>query len=253
MREYKRVLAKVLETGQIRPCRQNTTVISLFNQNLTIDLLEGFPLLTCKKINFNNIVNELFWFLRGDSNVVNLRSKGTKIWDAWEGKGRIPYSYNWRHPKNDQIANLISGLKSDPYSRRHIVNAWDHTELKEYALPACHSFFQCYVGEHGLQLSIYIRSSDLFIGLPYNIASYALLLHLLAKECNYIPYKLHFTLGDAHIYETHEKVCREYIYKRSCRKLPGLVLNTDINTLKESEVKVINYNPYPQLKAELYV
>ena len=237
MRSYLNQLKFVQEVGIDKVDRTGVGTRSWSKgMQLSFNLNAGFPLITTKEVSFKNIVAELLWFLKGETNVNSLKDRGCNIWNPWapeDGELGKVYSYQWRRFNDhvDQIANLINGLKEDPYSRRHIVTAWNPSDLQEQALPACHTFFQVITDEPGtLNLHLYMRSSDMFIGLPYNIASYALLLHLIASNLEQKPGELTISIGDAHIYQNHLNL----VSKQCLRKpfeLPKLTINHKVNLI----------------------
>ena len=258
---YKNLVKDVINNGIKRNDRTGVGTVSMFGYNLRISLKNGFPLLTTKKLNTKAIVEELIWFLSGSTNIKNLQSKGVRIWDSWADDngdvGKI-YGYQWRSWSGqiDQIRNLIKNLKTDPYSRRHVISAWNVGDLNQMSLPPCHLMFQFFVS-HDRKLSclFYMRSCDIGIGLPFNIASYALLTHMIAQVSGYNVGDLIVSLGDAHIYLNHiEKL--EAQLTREPRQLPTLLLNSDvldIDDFKSADVYFENYNPHPWFKLDVAV
>ena len=263
--QYAQLLDQILTHGKERNDRTGVGTISLFSpQKLEFDLQRGFPLLSLKKVSLKNIATELLWFLRGDTNTAYLHEHGCKIWDAWadaDGNlGKI-YGYQWRRlPENDQIQTLINGIKNDPFSRRLIVNAWNAAELKDMNLTPCHCFFQCYVDCGYLHLKLVQRSWDVFLGAPYNIASYALLMHILARETGLFVGRLIIEAGDAHIYKNHLPQVKELLSRCNShtqfQPQPALVFNTE-NTAFDgyapSDFSLVGYNPLPAIHAPVAV
>lgn len=267
---YLSLLSRLLSCP-LRPDRTAVGTRGFFSYHFTVPLREGYPLLTTKKVHFPSILYELFWFLRGDTNVAYLHQHRVTIWDEWadsEGELGPIYGYQWRKwpgykgETYDQIAQVISGLRKDPYSRRHVVSAWNVAHLPQMALAPCHVLFQFYVEvpddqkalPQRLSLQVYQRSADVFLGLPFNVASYALLLSMVAQCVGMQPHELHFTLGDVHLYVTHEEVARVQL-TRTPRPLPRLVLPavTDIDAFEPEAIQLLDYNPHPALKAPIAV
>ena len=264
MQSYLNILKDVLETGQPRRERTGTGTVSKFGVHARYDLTKGFPLLTTKKVHLRSIIYELLWFLKGDTNVKYLQDHSVTIWDDWADKngdlGPI-YGYQWRSWKNgdkciDQIADVIEQIKTNPTSRRLIVNAWNVADIDKMALPPCHTLFQFYVGDSGqLSCQLYQRSADLFLGVPFNIASYSLLTMIIAHVCNLVPYQFIHTIGDAHIYSNHIPQVKMQL-ARQPRKLPTLILNHKICRIEDfryEDFQLINYEPHPRIKAEIAV
>jgi len=277
VRQYHDLLRLVLEEGQPRPDRTGTGTLSIFGAQARFDLRPsgpGFPLLTTKKLHIKSIIYELLWFLRGDTNVKYLNEHGVSIWDEWADEkgnlGRV-YGAQWRdwHGENgvrvDQIDNVISEIKKNPNSRRLIVSAWNPAEIKKMALPPCHVLFQLYVsaaadssgGEQRGELScqLYQRSCDLFLGVPFNIASYALLTMMMAQVVDLTPGDFVHTFGDLHLYNNHLDQAREQL-TRDCRPLPRMKLNPAIKNIgdfKFEDFELIDYNPHPSIKAPIAV
>lgn len=262
MKQYIDLINRVLENGSERTDRTGTGTISVFGERLEVDLSEGFPLLTTKRIHWKSVVYELLWFLKGRTDVKYLQDRGVTIWDEWQMEdGTIGhgYGYQWRHWRYDvdQIAKLCHGLKWDPYSRRHIVTSWNPYEISRTSLPPCHCFFQCYVNKRdlSLDLQLYQRSGDLFLGVPFNIASYALLVCLLCHCTALQPGRLIINFGDAHIYLNHLKQLDEQL-TRDPRPLPSIEIINERDHPWEFEyedIKLINYHPHPAIKAEVAV
>lgn len=266
MIQYNKLLLDIARKGQPRPDRTGTGTTSLFSpEDMHFDLEEGFPIQTTKKVHFKSVVAELLWFLLGSTNIAYLVRNGVKIWNEWadEGGELGPiYGKQWRKwatqhgSRIDQIKQLIEGLKSDPFSRRHIVSAWNVADLSKMALQPCHVLFQCYVdNSNGLHLKLYQRSADAFLGVPFNIASYALLCHLLARAAGLTARRLIISLGDAHIYNNHfEQV--QTVLNRPPRPLPTLQFNTeniDIDQYKIEDFELVGYDPHPAVKAPISV
>lgn len=262
MYEYLNLVATVLRDGEVRNDRTGVGTISCFGLNATYDLRRGFPLLTTKKVRFDSVVKELLWFLRGETNVNTL---GCGIWDAWADEngdlGPI-YGHNWRSwgkcegaPGVDQIADVIDGIKRDPYGRRHIVSAWNVADLPKMALPPCHLLFQFYVSTQGwLDCKLYQRSADLALGVPFNIASYALLLTMVAHATGYNPRFLHHSFGDVHIYQNHVEGLKLQM-SRPVWSPPQLVIEgpTDIDQIREEHIHLRWYDPHPAIRFEVAV
>jgi len=260
--QYLDILQDLLNNGLSKADRTNTGTLSTFGRMLRFDLQQGFPLLTTKKLNTKAIIVELLWFLSGDTNIKYLNDHGVHIWDAWAkedgGLGKI-YGYQWRHFGSiapiDQIEDLICGLKNNPHSRRHVVTAWNPEELDEAALPPCHILWQCYVIDGKLSLLFYMRSSDVFIGLPFNIASYALLTHMIAQQCDFQVRELVVSLGDTHLYQNHLKQAKLQL-QRAPRPFPQLHIKrqpADIFSYHPDDFEFVGYDPHPHIKAPVAV
>jgi thymidylate synthase len=264
MRAYLNLLRHVMDHGVDRQDRTGTGTRSVFGHQARYDLREGFPLVTTKKIHLRSVVHELLWFLRGDTNVRSLNEQGVTIWDEWAdadgGLGRIYGAQwrSWRRPDGgvvDQIADVVERIGSDPASRRLVVTAWNPGELDQMALPPCHMVFQFYVAEGRLSCQLYQRSADLFLGVPFNIASYALLTHMIAQVTGLGVGDFVHTLGDAHIYSNHFEQVREQL-SREPRPLPTLRLNESVRDLlafRYEDVQVVGYDPHPAIKAPVAV
>lgn len=267
--EYLDALEYVLSEGEERTDRTGTGTRSIFGLNLSFDNHDTFPILTTKRVHFKSVVGELLWMLSGSVNVKELREKyGVTIWDEWEqedGSIGTGYGAQWRGAfwsdgegvifQVDQMQELIDGIIADPYSRRHIVNAWNVGQIEDMALPPCHTMFQCYVHTDGtLDLQLYQRSSDMFLGLPFNIAQYALLQRIIAELTGKEPGKLHITIGDAHIYSNHYEQVGEQL-GREPRLAPKLAMGvpTGLDDLKVSDFRLIGYDPHPTIKAPVAV
>lgn len=262
--EYLGLLASVLLENNEKQDRTGTGTLSLFGYQMRFDLAKGFPLLTTKKLHVKSIIHELLWFLSGDTNIGYLKENKVRIWDEWADEngdlGPI-YGRQWRSfPKPDsgtvdQIKNLIEGIKKDPNSRRHIVVAWNPGEIDKMALPPCHCLFQFYVSKGKLSCQLYQRSADVFLGVPFNIASYALLTHMIAQQCDLEVDEFIWTGGDCHVYKNHIDQADEQLMHREPRALPTLQLKKakDIFSYKYEDFEFINYNPHPAIKAKVAV
>ena len=263
-RRYLELLGEVLERGARKTDRTGTGTLSLFGRQLRFSLGEGFPLLTTKKLHFKSILYELLWFLRGDTNVRWLQERGVSIWDEWaDEKGELGpvYGYQWRHWRTpdgreiDQIANLVASLKSKPDSRRHIVTAWNPADVDKMALPPCHALFQFYVADGKLSCQMYQRSADLFLGVPFNIASYAALTLMAAQVAGLEADEFVLTLGDAHLYLNHLEQARLQL-ERQPKPLPQLRINPavkDIFGFAYEDFSLEGYEPHPAIKAPIAV
>ena len=264
MRQYHDLLRLVLEQGEPRNDRTGVGTLSIFGAQARFDLRRNFPLLTTKKVHLKSIIYELLWFLRGDTNVRYLNEHGVTIWDEWADEhgnlGRV-YGAQWRDWRGengvrvDQIDNVISEIQKNPQSRRLIVNAWNPAEIDQMALPPCHVLFQFYVQDDELSCQLYQRSADLFLGVPFNIASYALLTLMVAQVVALRPGDFVHTFGDLHLYQNHLEQAREQL-TRDCRSLPRLKLNPaikDIRDFKFEDFELIGYDPHPSIKASIAV
>ncbi len=265
MREYQRLLALVLEHGAPRAERTGVGTRAVFGAQARFDLRAGFPLLTTKKLHLKSIIHELLWFLRGDTNVGYLREHGVTIWDEWADPatgdlGRV-YGAQWRDWRTadgrhiDQIANVIAQIKKTPHSRRLIVSAWNPGEIEGMALPPCHALFQFFVNDGELSCQLYQRSADLFLGVPFNIASYALLTMMVAQVCGLRPGEFVHTFGDLHLYENHLEQARLQL-SREPRPLPVMRLNPAIERIEDfryEDFTLENYDPHPAIKAPIAV
>ena len=262
--QYLDLLRTVLETGVDRPDRTGTGTRSIFGYQMRFDLSRGFPLLTTKKLHVKSIIYEVLWFLRGDTNVRWLQEHGVKIWDEWadeNGDLGPVYGSQWRSWPDgrggtiDQIANVVEAIKTKPDSRRHIVTAWNPAEVDEMALPPCHCLFQFYVAQGRLSCQLYQRSADIFLGVPFNIASYALLTHMVAQVTGLGVGDFVHTFGDAHLYSNHVQQAHEQL-SRMPRPLPRLTLNPVRKSIFEFEFEdfmLTGYDPHPHIKAEVSV
>jgi thymidylate synthase len=264
LRQYLDLLALVRDTGLRKPDRTGTGTRSLFGQQIRFDLAAGFPLVTTKKVHVKSVVHELLWFLQGSTNVRYLNEHGVTIWDEWAGPdGELGPVYgrqwrSWPTPDGgyvDQISNLVAGLKRDPDSRRHIVSAWNVGELDGMALPPCHCLFQFYVGEGRLSCQLYQRSADLFLGVPFNIASYALLTLMVAQVTGLEPGEFVHSFGDVHLYENHLEQA-DLQLTRAPRPLPRMEINPEVKSLFDfvyEDFKLLGYDPHPALPAKVSV
>ncbi len=264
MKQYLDLLRHIRQNGTIKDDRTGVGTQSVFGYQMRFDLSEGFPLLTTKKVHLKSIIYELLWFLSGDTNIKYLNDHGVTIWDEWadaDGNLGPVYGHQWRSWPTadggtvDQISNLVRDLKNNPDSRRHIVCAWNPGEVDKMALPPCHALFQFYVARGKLSCQLYQRSADVFLGVPFNIASYALLTMMLAQVCGYTPGEFVHTLGDAHIYRNHfEQVATQL--SREPRPLPKMVINSDrkdIFGFEYEDFTIEGYDPWPLIKAPIAV
>ncbi len=264
MKQYLDLLSHVMEHGTRKEDRTGTGTVSTFGAQMRFDLSEGFPLLTTKKLHLKSIIHELLWFLKGDTNTKYLNDHGVKIWNEWADEngnlGHI-YGYQWRSwptPDGntiDQVSAVVDSLKQNPDSRRHIVSAWNVGELEKMALPPCHILFQFYVADGKLSCQLYQRSADIFLGVPFNIASYSFLLMMMARVTGLQPGEFIHTLGDAHIYLNHKEQVKLQL-TRGPRPLPSVKLNPEIKSLFEfsfGDFTIENYDPHPHIKGAISV
>ena len=264
MRQYLDLLDHILKNGHKKDDRTGTGTISTFGYQMRFDLSKGFPLLTTKKVHLKSIIHELLWFLAGDTNVKYLQDNGVRIWNEWADEngdlGHI-YGFQWRSwPAYDgtfidQISEAIRTIKENPDSRRIIVSSWNVADIDNMNLPPCHCFFQFYVNEGKLSLQLYQRSADSFLGVPFNIASYALLTMMVAQVCNLQPGEFIHTLGDTHIYLNHLEQVNTQL-QREPRALPRIVINPDVKDIYQfryEDFKLEDYDPYPAIKGEVSV
>ena len=264
MKQYLDLMQKVLNEGQKKSDRTGTGTLSIFGHQMEFNLSDGFPLVTTKKVHLKSIVHELIWFLQGSTNISYLKENGVSIWDEWaDEKGDLGpvYGAQWRSWPDgnngtiDQIQNLIQGIKTNPDSRRHIVSAWNPALVDEMALPPCHSLFQFYVANEELSCQLYQRSADIFLGVPFNIASYALLTHMVAHVCNLKAGKFVHTFGDAHLYLNHLDQAKLQL-SRDVKILPQLKLNSEIKNIfdfKFEDIEITNYESHPSISAPIAV
>jgi thymidylate synthase len=264
MKQYLDLLQHVLDTGTDRADRTGTGTRSVFGYQMRFDLAKGFPLLTTKKLHIKSIVYELLWFIRGDTNVRYLQEHGVKIWDGWadeNGDLGPVYGSQWRSwpapdgHKIDQIANVLHSIRTKPDSRRHMVSAWNPAEVDDMALPPCHCLFQFYVANGKLSCQLYQRSADIFLGVPFNIASYALFTHMVAQVTGLEVGEFIHTFGDAHLYANHFEQARLQL-SREPKALPQLTLNPEIKALEDftfEDFSIAGYDPAPHIKAEVAV
>ncbi|MFV0539496.1 MAG: thymidylate synthase [Dysgonomonas sp.] len=264
MKQYHDLLKRVLEEGVHKSDRTGTGTISVFGHQSRYNLAEGFPVLTTKKLHLKSIIYELLWFLNGDTNAKYLQENGVRIWNEWADEngdlGHI-YGYQWRSWPDyngghiDQISNVVDTIKNNPDSRRIIVSAWNVADLPNMNLPPCHAFFQFYVADGKLSLQLYQRSADIFLGVPFNIASYALLLKMMAQVTGLEAGDFVHTLGDAHIYTNHLEQVKLQL-SRDFRPLPQMVINPDVKSIfdfKYEDFQLEGYDPHPHIKGEVAV
>jgi thymidylate synthase len=264
MQQYLTLVRHILDHGTPKADRTGTGTLSVFGHQMRFDLGAGFPLLTTKKLHLRSIIYELLWFLRGDTNVRYLNENKVTIWDEWaDANGELGpvYGYQWRSwpaPDGrhiDQISGVIDQIKRNPDSRRHIVSAWNVADIDKMALAPCHALFQFHVAEGKLSCQLYQRSADVFLGVPFNLASYALLTMMVAQVCNLALGDFVFTIGDAHLYVNHLDQAREQL-TRDPRPLPAMRLNPDVTSIfdfKFSDFTLENYDPHPSIKAPIAV
>ena len=264
MKQYQDLLRRILDEGVVKNDRTGTGTKSVFGHQMRFDLSQGFPLVTTKKLHLKSIIYELLWFLRGDTNVKYLQDHGVSIWDEWADEqgdlGHI-YGYQWRSWPDyqgghiDQIREVVDQIQQNPDSRRLIVSAWNVADLRKMNLPPCHLLFQFYVADGRLSLQLYQRSADTFLGVPFNIASYALLLTMVAQVCGLQPGEFVHTTGDTHLYLNHLDQARLQL-TREPRPLPRLVVNPDVKNLFDfrfEDFAIENYDPWPHIKAAVSV
>ncbi len=274
MKQYLELVKHVLKNGDYKDDRTGTGTKSVFGYQMRFDLNNGFPLVTTKKLHIKSIIHELLWFIKGETNIKYLRENGVKIWDAWaDESGNLGPVYgsqwrNWNNEKIDQISQLIELIKNNPESRRMLVSAWNPSVLPDTkksfsknvingkaALPPCHAFFQFYVSKNKLSCQLYQRSADIFLGVPFNIASYALLTHMIAHVCDLDVGDFVHTFGDAHIYSNHTDQISIQL-SRSPRKLPRLNIKRKVYSIfdfKFEDFEIINYDPHPHIKGKVSV
>ncbi len=264
MNQYEKLLKYVLDNGIKKMDRTGVGTLSVFGCQMRFDLSEGFPLITTKRIHFKSIIYELLWFLKGETNISFLKEHGVTIWDEWaDNNGELGpiYGYQWRHWKTyanseiDQITKAIETLKKNPDSRRNIVSAWNVSEIDKMSLPACHVMYQFYVAENKLSCMMYQRSADMFLGVPFNIASYALLTHMVAQVCEFEVGEFIHCLADTHIYLNHIEQVKLQL-QRDPKPYPSLKLNKSIDSIfdfKYEDILLEGYNPYSTIKAQVAV
>ena len=264
MQQYLDLMTRVINEGTLKSDRTGTGTKSVFGHQMRFDLSEGFPCITTKKLHLRSIIHELLWFLKGDTNIKYLKENGVRIWDEWADKngdlGHV-YGYQWRSwptPDGrhiDQITQVINQIKNTPDSRRMIVSAWNVGEIEEMALPPCHAFFQFYVADGKLSCQLYQRSADIFLGVPFNIASYALLTMMVAQVCDLELGEFIHTLGDAHIYSNHFEQT-ELQLSREPRPLPKMTINPEVKSIfdfKYEDFQLEDYDPHPHIKGKVAV
>jgi len=258
------LLDHIMKNGVDKPDRTGTGIRSVFGYQMRFDLSKGFPMITTKKLHLRSIIHELLWFLKGDTNIAYLKENGVRIWDEWadeNGDLGPVYGYQWRSwpaPNGesiDQISRLVKGIKNNPNSRRHIVSAWNPAFVDEMALPPCHCLFQFYVADGKLSCQLYQRSADVFLGVPFNIASYALLTMMIAQVCDLDLGDFVHSFGDVHIYSNHFEQVKEQL-TRDPRPLPEMIINPEVKNIFDfnfDDFEVVNYNPHPHIKATVAV
>jgi thymidylate synthase len=264
MKAYHQLLEQIIQTGVSKEDRTGTGTLSIFGPQLRFDLNEGFPLLTTKKVHFKSVVYELLWFITGSTNVRYLQENGVSIWDEWadaEGELGPVYGKQWRRWQKpdgstvDQLAEVVDQLRRNPDSRRLLVSAWNVADIPSMALPPCHAFFQFYVADNKLSCQLYQRSADVFLGVPFNIASYALLTHMVAQVCGLGVGEFVHTMGDAHLYLNHMEQAKLQL-SREPRPLPRLVLDPAVKNLDDflyEHIQLVGYDPHPAIKAPVAV
>ena len=262
--QYLSLIRRILNEGEQKGDRTGTGTLSVFGHQMRFDLNNGFPCITTKKLHLKSIIHELLWFLKGDTNIKYLNDNGVRIWDEWADEngnlGHV-YGYQWRSwptPDGkhiDQIKKIIDQLKNNPNSRRIIVSAWNVGEIENMALPPCHTFFQFYVSDNKLSCQLYQRSADIFLGVPFNIASYALLTMMVAQVCDYKLGDFVHTLGDAHIYTNHFEQTKLQL-TRQPKKLPKMIINKKVKNIfdfKYEDFELVNYEHHPHIKGKVAV
>lgn len=264
MKQYHDLMQHVLDSGTDKSDRTGTGTRSVFGYQMRFNLAEGFPVVTTKKVHLRSIIHELLWFLKGESNISYLKENGVSIWDDWadaDGNLGPVYGVQWRSwptpdgGKIDQIQQLVDGIKRNPDSRRHIVSAWNVAEVNQMALPPCHTMFQFYVANGTLSCQLYQRSADIFLGVPFNIASYALLTMMIAQVCNLKVGDFVHTFGDAHIYSNHLEQAKLQL-SRAPKALPKMKLNPEVKDIFDfrfEDFELVGYDPHPHIKAAIAV
>ncbi|MBN8207636.1 thymidylate synthase [Bacillus sp. NTK071] len=263
MKTYLNLCEEILHNGTKKSDRTGTGTISVFGHQMRFDLQEGFPALTTKKLHLRSIIHELLWFLKGDTNVKYLQDNGVRIWNEWadeDGELGPVYGHQWRSwsangETVDQISKVVEQIKTNPNSRRMIVTAWNPSQVDEMALPPCHCLFQFYVADGKLSCQLYQRSADVFLGVPFNIASYALLTMMMAQVCDLEPGEFIHTLGDAHIYNNHIEQVQLQL-TRDTRTLPKMKINPDVKSIFDftfDDFELTEYDPHPHIKGEVSV
>ena len=264
MKQYHDLMQHVLDKGATKTDRTGTGTISVFGYQMRFDLQEGFPMMTTKKVHMKSILHELLWFLKGDTNIKYLKDNGVSIWDEWadeNGDLGPVYGSQWRSwpaadgRHIDQITQVVNQIKNTPDSRRMIVSAWNVGEIDKMKLPPCHAFFQFYVADGKLSCQLYQRSADIFLGVPFNIASYAILTLMMAQVCNLQPGEFIHTLGDAHLYSNHIEQAKLQL-SRDFRKLPVLKMNPEVKDIfgfKFEDFTLEGYDPHPHIKAAVAI
>lgn len=264
MKQYHQLLQDIMDNGTDRGDRTGTGTRSIFGYQMRFDLSEGFPVITTKKLHLRSIIHELLWFISGDTNIKYLKDNKVSIWDEWadeNGDLGPVYGHQWRSWPDgnggtiDQITNLVEQLKNNPNSRRHIVSAWNVADVEKMALPPCHCLFQFYVANGKLSCQLYQRSADTFLGVPFNIASYALFTMMLAQVCGLEAGEFIHTFGDAHLYSNHFDQAKLQL-SREIRPLPTMKMNPDVKRIfdfKYEDFELIDYNPHPHIKAKVAV
>ena len=264
MRQYLDLLQHILDNGCEKSDRTGTGTLSLFGHQMRFDLGEGFPLLTTKKLHLKSIIHELLWFLKGETNVAYLKEHRVRIWDEWadeEGELGPVYGYQWRHwtgadgQETDQVSDLIQQIQTNPDSRRLIISAWNVADVPQMALPPCHLLCQFYVAEGKLSCQLYQRSADVFLGVPFNIASYALLTMMVAQVCGLEAHEFVHTFGDVHLYTNHIEQARLQL-ERQPRPRPKMILNSDVHSIfdfKFEDFQLEEYEPHPHIAAPVAV
>ena len=265
MEEYLNLMRRILEEGENKSDRTGTGTLSVFGHQMRFDLSKGFPMVTTKKLHLKSIIHELLWFLAGDTNISYLQENGVRIWNEWadeNGDLGPVYGKQWRQWKTtdgrviDQISDAVDMIKNNPDSRRIIVSAWNVGELDKMALMPCHAFFQFHVANGKLNCQLYQRSADVFLGVPFNIASYALLTHMMAQVCDLKPGVFVHTIGDAHLYNNHLEQTKLQLSRTPIEPLPVLELNPDVKSIDEftyEDFEVIGYEHHPHIKAPIAV